>query len=113
MSKIEEHIDRFVDEMNEECEDLYGVRYCYYEDYIYDKFCCDKELDIDDVIEADGEYIPVFNQWVISSGLFTDKAMKQRANEQRKENAADLATQAAEMGYHNYSSANGGTWYQD
>ena len=113
MSKIENYIDRFVEELNDECRESFGVRYCYYEDDIWDKFCNDLELNQDVVMEADAEYIPMFNQWVDDSDLFTHAAMKKRANEQRKENAADLATQAAEMGYHNYSSENGGTYYMD
>jgi len=113
MSKIEKYIERFVDGLNEECREEFGVRYCFDEDSIWDKFCCDLELDADLVMDADDEYITAFTEWTKSSGLFTDKALKQKADEQRKENASDLATQAAEMGYHNYSSENGGTYYQD
>lgn len=113
MSKIENYIDKFVEELNDECKERFGVRYCYYEDNIWDEFLTDLELDIDTVIEADDDYISVFNQWVDDSALFTHAAMKKRAKEQHKENKSDLATQAAEMGYHNYSSENGGTYYQD
>ena len=114
MSKIENYIDRFVEELNDECKERFGVRYCYYEDNIWDAFLTDLELDIDNVIEADAEYIPMFNQWVDDNNEdFNLAAMKKRAKEQHKENKSDLATQAAEMGYHNYSSENGGTYYQD
>ena len=113
MSKLESYIEEYVDELNVECEVEYGVRYCFYEDNIWDKFLVDLELDFDVIIKADDEYISVFNTWARDSGLFTNAAMKKRANEQRKENASDLATQAAEMGYHNYSSENGGTYYMD
>ena len=113
MSKLESYIEEYVDELNVECEVEYGVRYCFYEDNIWDKFLVDLELDFDVIIKADDEYISVFNTWARDSGLFTNDAMKKRANEQRKENARDLATQAAEMGYHNYSSENGGTYYMD
>ena len=113
MSKLEKYVEEYVDELNIECEVEYGVRYCFYEDNIWDKFLVDLELDFDVIIKADDEYISVFNTWARDSGLFTNDAMKKRANEQRKENARDLATQAAEMGYHNYSSENGGTYYMD
>tara|TARA_R110002012_G_scaffold37015_1_gene104072 strand:+ start:417 stop:761 length:345 start_codon:yes stop_codon:yes gene_type:complete len=114
MSAIEQHVDEFVKELNDECIEEFGVRYCYYEDLIWDWFLTALELDFDEVIEADVDYIAIFNKWVgENNALFNYTAMKKRANEQRKENAADLRTQAAEMGYHNYSSANGGTWYRD
>tara|TARA_R110000782_G_scaffold12472_2_gene37395 strand:- start:96 stop:437 length:342 start_codon:yes stop_codon:yes gene_type:complete len=113
MSKIEQHIDEFVEELNEECQENYGVRYCYYEDHIWELFTESLELDVDAVIEADDKFIHTFDSWVVSSNLFNPTAMRRRAEEQRKENASDLRTQAAEMGYHNYSSENGGTYWRD
>ena len=61
--------------------------------------------------DEDGSMWELYCAWCKEK--FTRKKLAKLADETRKENARDLATQAAEMGYHNYSSDNGGTWYRD
>tara|TARA_R110000751_G_C13414458_1_gene439461 strand:- start:64 stop:408 length:345 start_codon:yes stop_codon:yes gene_type:complete len=112
---IEEKIEQDVDEMNYDIREDHGVRCVLCVDSIIEDFCNDNELDFDEDLygndDEDGSMWKLYCAW--GKEKFTRKKLAKLADETRKENARDLATQAAEMGYHNYSSDNGGTWYRD
>ncbi len=88
------------------------IRYFFCEDTIWDDFVCDADVSEEDSEGDDYEVLkPLWDEWAKTSKPFD--YTQDDIDERRRENAADLRTQAMEMGYHNYSSANGGTWYMD
>jgi hypothetical protein len=105
-------LEEEVETQNEWIKEDEGLRYFFSEDSIYDDFVCGAEISEEDSENDEVDVLkPLFEAWAKTAKPFkyTSKDIKAR----RREDAADLATQAAEMGYHNYSSDNGGTWYQD
>tara|TARA_R110000744_G_scaffold375_6_gene1476 strand:- start:14957 stop:15322 length:366 start_codon:yes stop_codon:yes gene_type:complete len=110
---IEKKIEQDVDEMNDDIREDHGVRCVLCVDSIIDDFCNDNELDYDEDLcgnsDEDGSMWALYRAW--GKGRFTSKKLAKLADEARKENARDLRTQAGEMGFHDYSSENGGTYY--
>ena len=108
--KIELYIKIENDNIREDT-DVTGVL-CY--ENLFDEFCYDNELSYDELIETqdlNGKYWALWINWAAIN--LSEEKLDVMTEETRDSNAADLRTQAAEMGYHNYSSANGGTWYMD
>ena len=107
-------IERYIDNLNDNIREDTGVKYVLCYENLFDEFCYDNELSYDELVETqdlNGSYWALWIKWA-GINLSPDK-LDDMTEETRDENAADLRTQAAEMGYHNYSSANGGTWYMD
>lgn len=98
-------------EFENECvKEEYGIRYFFCEETIWDDFICGANISEEDTDDDEVSVLrPLFEEWAKTAKPFkcTDKDI----NARRKENAADLRTQAMEMGFHNYSSENGGTYY--
>jgi len=110
VKKIERHIDNLNDDIRTET----GVKYVLCYENLFDEFCYDNELSYDELVETqdlNGSYWALWTKWAAIN--LSEEKLDVMTEETRDSNAADLRTQAAEMGYHNYSSANGGTWYQD
>lgn len=106
-------LENKVEHWNDWIEEEEGIRYFFDTDSIYDDFRhSEQPLTADEWEEDELEVLrPLFNEWALIAKPF-DYTSKD-INDHRKERAADLRTQAMEMGYHNYSSENGGTWYMD
>lgn len=111
---IYDRIERDIDSRNDSIRDKHGVRYVLCFENIFDEFCEDNELNYDDLSETEdleGTYWALYLKW--GKTQFTAKQIEELADETRRDNAADLRTQAMEMGYNNYSSENGGTYWRD
>ena len=105
-------LDEEIEWQNQIVLDDEGVRGFFCTDRIYEAFLDECSIS-DKVCDDDKEDVlkPLFDNWIKTSKPFEYTSKEIKA--QKREDAADLATQAMEMGYHNYSSDNGGTWYQD
>ena len=107
-------IERYIDNLNDDIRTDTGVSYVLCYENLFDEFTYDNELDYDEMIETqdlNGKYWAMWLCWAAIN--LSEEILDDMTEETRKANARDLQTQAAEMGYHNYSSANGGTWYMD
>ena len=105
-------LEEEVEWQNEMVKEDEGIRYFFSEDNIYDDFICGAEISEEDCDNDEVDVLkPLFEAWAKTAKPF--KYTSKDINARRKEDAADLRMQAMEMGYHNYSSDNGGTWYRD
>ena len=107
-------IERYIDNLNDNIREDTGVKYVLCYENLFDEFCYDNELSYDELVETqdlNGAYWALWMKWAAIN--LSEEKLDVMTEETRDENARDLRTQAAEMGYHNYSSANGGTWYMD
>lgn len=101
-----------VETQNEWVKEDEGISYFFHEDSIYDDFINEADISEEDMENDEVDVLrPLFEEWAKTAKPF--KYTSKDINARRREDAADLRTQAMEMGYHNYSSDNGGTWYQD
>ena len=88
------------------------IRHFFCEDTIWEDFVFDAEISEEDSEGDDYEVLkPLWDEYAAIAKPFS--YTQDDINERRRENAADLRMRAMEMGYHNYSDANGGTWYMD
>lgn len=105
-------LEEEVETQNEWVKEDEGIRYFFSEDSIYDDFINDANISEEDMENDEVDVLrPLFEEWAKTAKPF--KYTQKDINARRKEDAADLRMQAMEMGYHNYSSENGGTWYMD
>lgn len=105
-----EWLEKEVEWRNEMVKEDYGIRYYFYEDSIWDDFICDADISEEDSEGDDYEVLkPLWDEWAKTAKPF--KVTQKDIDARRREDAADLRTQAMEMGFHNYSSENGGTYY--
>jgi len=105
-------LEKKVEWENEMIKEDEGIRYFFDTDSVLDDFF-NEGLVSEEIFEEDDLEVlkPIFKEWAKTAKPF--EVTSKDINARRRENARDLATQAAEMGYHNYSSDNGGTWYRD
>ena len=105
-------LEQQVKNNNSWVRDAEEIRYFFCEDTIWDDFIYNGDVSEEDSEGDDFEVLkPLWDEWAKTAKPFS--YTQEDINERRRENAADLRMRAMEMGYHNYSDANGGTWYMD
>ena len=103
-------LENEVDEENEWIREDYGIRYFLCAESIWEDFICGANISEEDADDDEVEVLrPLFEEWAKTAKPF--KVTQKDIDARRREDAADLRTQAMEMGFHNYSSENGGTYY--
>ena len=103
-------LENEVDEENEWIREDYGIRYFLCAESIWEDFICGANISEEDADDDEVEVLrPLFEEWAKTAKPF--KVTQKDIDARRREDAADLRTQAMEMGFHNYSSEKGATYY--
>ena len=114
-----EYVTEYVEEMNEQIRDEYGVRWLFCDDAIYEDFMheCDGEDNPLGIcpewgtIEGDLEIVkPIFHKWLKDTKIFSIANIEKKVQNAEDEHYKDMRTTMGESGYHSFACNGDGSY---
>ena len=103
-------LDKYVDNMNDEVREDYGIRYFFSVDWVIDEFG-DSGLVEEELLDGDDFEVlkPIWDEWTKTAKPF--EYTQKDIDDHIKEHKAEMRVRAMESGYHNFVDDGERTYY--